>query len=394
MSQTPEESPFGTPPGDIWNDVPLFREIQRVLMSSSGPVNWELARQVGIASASLGTDDPAPSDEDRRGFDEAVRVAELQVAGFTGLEAPSDIAKVEAVRRGQWVQANIEGLRALLEPAATKIGDAIATAQREAMPEQAQAGVAQLLGQLSPLLLGAQVGTVLGTLAQQVLGQYDIAVPRPDGAGSLLFVVPNIARFEDDWSLDRTEFRTWIAIHEVTHRFEFAQAWALTRFRELIDDFTSTLTLDFDELQQRLASLDPSDPEGMQEMLAGQESLFGAVMDDEQRLKLGRIQAFMTAAEGYGDHVMHALGARMLPSYARIDEAMRRYRETEQVDPVFERLLGIEVKREQYRLGRAFCDTVVVLTDETTLARMWDSAEALPSMPELEEPRLWLARSA
>lgn len=394
MSPTPEEQPFGVPPGDVWNDVPLFREIQRVLMSSSGPVNWELARQVGIASASWGTEDPAPSEEDRRGFDEAVRVAELQVAGFTGLEAPSDIPKVEAVRRGQWVQANIEGLRALLEPAAAKIGDAIATAQRDAVPEQAQAGVAQMLGQLSPLLLGAQVGTVLGTLAQQVLGQYDIAVPRPDGAGALLFVVPNIARFEKEWSLDPTEFRTWIAIHEVTHRFEFARPWALTRFRELIDDFTSTLTLDVEELQQRLASLDPSNPEGMQEMLAGQDSLFGAVMDDEQRLKLRRVQAFMSASEGYGDHVMHALGAQMLPSYARIDEAMRRYRETEHVDPVFERLLGIEVKREQYRLGRAFCDTVVELTDEATLARMWDSAEALPSMPELEEPRLWLARSA
>jgi coenzyme F420 biosynthesis associated uncharacterized protein len=394
MSPTPEEQPFGVPPGDVWNDVPLFREIQRVLMSSSGPVNWELARQVGIASASWGTEDPTPSEEDRRGFDEAVRVAELQVAGFTGLEAPSDVPKVEAVRRGQWVQANIEGLRALLEPAAAKIGDAIATAQRDAVPEQAQAGVAQMLGQLSPLLLGAQVGTVLGTLAQQVLGQYDIAVPRPDGAGALLFVVPNIARFEKEWSLDPTEFRTWIAIHEVTHRFEFARPWALTRFRELIDDFTSTLTLDVEELQQRLASLDPSNPEGMQEMLAGQESLFGAVMDDEQRLKLRRVQAFMTASEGYGDHVMHALGAQMLPSYARIDEAMRRYRETEHVDPVFERLLGIEVKREQYRLGRSFCDTVVELTDEATLARMWDSAEALPSMPELEEPRLWLARSA
>jgi coenzyme F420 biosynthesis associated uncharacterized protein len=394
MSPTPEEQPFGVPPGDVWNDVPLFREIQRVLMSSSGPVNWELARQVGIASASWGSEDPVPSEEDRRGFEEAVRVAELQVAGFTGLEAPSDIPKVEAVRRGQWVQANIEGLRALLEPAAAKIGDAIATAQRDAVPEQAQAGVAQVLGQLSPLLLGAQVGTVLGTLAQQVLGQYDIAVPRPDGAGALLFVVPNIARFEKEWSLDPTEFRTWIAIHEVTHRFEFAPPWTLTRFRELIDDFTSTLTLDVEELQQRLASLDPSNPEGMQEMLAGQDSLFGAVMDDEQRLKLRRVQAFMTASEGYGDHVMHALGAQMLPSYARIDEAMRRYRETEHVDPVFERLLGIEVKREQYRLGRTFCDAVVELTDEATLARMWGSAEALPSMPELEEPRLWLARSA
>jgi coenzyme F420 biosynthesis associated uncharacterized protein len=394
MSPTPEEQPFGVPPGDVWNDVPLFREIQRVLMSSSGPVNWELARQVGIASASWGTEDPAPSEEDRRGFDEAVRVAELQVAGFTGLEAPSDIPRVEAVRRGQWVQANIEGLRALLEPAAAKIGDAIAASQRDVVPEQAQAGVAQMLGQVSPLLLGAQVGTVLGTLAQQVLGQYDIAVPRPDGAGALLFVVPNIARFEAEWSLDPIDFRTWIAIHEVTHRFEFARPWALARFRELIDDFTSTLTLDVEELQQRLASLDPSNPEGMQEMLAGQDSLFGAVMDDEQRLKLRRIQAFMTASEGYGDHVMHALGEQMLPSYARIDEAMRRYRETEHVDPVFERLLGIEVNREQYRLGRAFCDTVLELTDEATLARMWDSAEALPSMPELEEPRLWLARSA
>ena len=394
MSPTPEEQPFGVPPGDVWNDVPLFREIQRVLMSSSGPVNWELARQVGIASASWGTEDPAPSEGDRRGFEEAVRVAELQVAGLTGLEAPSDIPKVEAVRRGQWVQANIEGLRALLEPTAAKIGDAIAAAQQDAMPEPSQAGVAQVLGQLSPLLLGAQVGTVLGTLAQQVLGQYDIAVPRPDGSGALLFVVPNIARFEKEWSLDPTDFRTWIAIHEVTHRFEFARPWALTRFRELIDDFTSTLTLDVGELQQRLASLDPSNPESMQEMLAGEDSMFGAVMDDEQRLKLRRVQAFMTAAEGYGDHVMHALGAQMLPSYARIDEAMRRYRETEQVDPVFERLLGIEVKREQYRLGRAFCDTVVELTDEVMLARMWDSAEALPSMPELEEPRLWLARSA
>jgi coenzyme F420 biosynthesis associated uncharacterized protein len=385
--------PFG-PSGDVWNDAPLFREIQRVLQSSSGPVNWELARQVGIATASMGSEDPEPSDEDRRSFEDVVRVAELQVADFTGLDAPSDLPKVQAVRRARWVQANIEGLRGVLEPAAVRLGDAITSAQREAMPEEAQAGVAQLLGQLSPLLLGAQVGSVLGTLAQHVLGQYDIAVPRPEGSGTLLFVVPNVAAFERDWSLDPTDFRTWIAIHEVTHRFEFAKPWALPRFRELVDDFLSTLQLDVEGLQERLATLDPSNPGSMQEMLSGDEGLFGSVLDDEQRLKLGRIQSFMAAAEGYGDHVMHALGARLLSSYPRIDEAMRRYREGEQVDPVLERLLGIEVKREQYRLGRAFCDAVVEATDEATLARMWDSAEALPSLPELDEPRLWLARSA
>ncbi len=392
--QRPEENPFGVPLGDIWNDVPLFREIQRVLLSSSGPVNWELARQVGIASSSWGAGDPAPSAEDQRGFEESVRLAEIQVAGFTGLEPPGDLPKVEAVRRAQWVQQNLEGLRAVLEPAAAKIAEAVGRAQGDAVPEAAQApGMTQLLAQLSPLLLGAQVGTVLGALAQQVLGQYDIPMPRPGGAGALLFVVPNIAAFERDWSLDPKEFRTWIAIHEVTHRLEFARPWALARFRDLLEDYTSTLQLDVESLRRRLETLDPSNPEAMQEMLGSDEGLFGAVLDDEQRLKLGRIQAFMSAAEGYGDHVMHALGARMLASYTKIDEAMRRYRETEHVDPVLERLLGIEVKREQYRLGKAFCERVVELADEATLARMWSGPEALPSLPELDEPRLWLART-
>jgi len=389
-----EPNPFGVPLGDIWNDVPLFREIQRVLLSSSGPVNWELARQVGIASASWGTDDPPPTDEDRQTFEEAVRVAEMQVAAFTGLEAPHDLPVVKAVRRAEWIAENLEGLRALLELSAAKLGEAVAKAQGIQMPEGAPEGAMQMLRQLSPLLLGAQVGSVLGTLAQQVLGQYDVAVPRPAGAAALLFVVPNIAAFERDWSLDRIEFRTWVAVHEVTHRVEFSRPWALPRFRELLEDFLSTLELDVEGLQRRFETLDPSNPEAVKEMLAGDEGLFGTVLDAEQRLKLGRIQAFMAAAEGYGDHVMHALGRSLLGTYGRIEEAMRRYRETEHADPVFERLLGIEMKREQYRAGKAFCDTVVSLTDEATLARMWDSAEALPSLPEIDEPRLWLARSA
>lgn len=396
MSDPQDLNPFGMPLGDMWNDVPLLREIQRVLLSSSGPVNWELARQIGIASASWGGQDTPPTDEDRRGFEEAVRVAEMRVAAFTGLETPHDVPKVEAVRRAEWVQASVEGLRAFLEPAAARLGEAVSRAQREALPEGGTdtEAATQMLGQLSPLLLGAQVGSVLGFLGQHVLGQYDVAVPRPGGAGTLLFVVPNIAAFEKDWSLDPTDFRTWIALHEVTHRFEFARPWAPSRFRELLDDFHSTLQIDVDALQQRFAMLDPSNPESMQELLQSEEGLFGSVLDAEQRLKLGRVQAFMAATEGYGDHVMHAVGRTLLGSYGQIDEAMRRYRETEHADPVFERLLGIEMKRDQYRLGRTFCDTVAELTDETTLAKMWDSADALPSLPEIEEPRLWLARTA
>ena len=98
------------PSGDPWNDVPLFREIQRVMQSSSGPVNWELARQVAIASATT-EGDPSPSAGDQRGFEDAVRLAEIQVAGFTGLDAPGDVVEVRAVRRAEWVQRNLDGLR-------------------------------------------------------------------------------------------------------------------------------------------------------------------------------------------------------------------------------------------------------------------------------------------
>jgi putative hydrolase len=386
----PQPNPFAS--GDAWADAPLLREIQRVLLSSTGPVNWELARQIGIASASWGGEDPAPTDDDRRIFEEAVRLAELKVQAFTGLESPHDLPRVDPVRRGQWVQANIDGLRAVVEPAASKLAQAVERAQGEAALVETAGVAQQMLRQLSPLLLGAQVGSVLGYLAQHVLGQYDIALPRSD-TPALLFVVPNIAAFERDWSLPPTDFRTWVALHEVTHRFEFARPWAFGRFRSLLEDFLSTVELDVTGLQTRLESLDMSDPQAMQDMLQSEEGLFGAVLDQEQRLKLGRIQAFMASAEGYGDHVRHAIGRELLSSYGRIEEAMRRYRETEQGDPVFERLLGIEMKREQYRLGRAFCDTVAELSDEATLARMWDSADSLPSLPELAEPRLWLART-
>ncbi|MEX2275933.1 MAG: zinc-dependent metalloprotease [Actinomycetota bacterium] len=400
---------FGFGPGgdpEAFADTPLFREIQRVMSSSDGPINWELARQVGIATAQEGKPDPEPTDEDRATFEGAVRVAELQIGELTGLEPPTDVARVRPVRRATWVEENLTGLRELLEPAADRVSDALATQQgggdlaaqlpeelRSQLPPGFEQQLQQAMTMFAPLMMGTQVGQTLGFLGQNVMGQYDVAVPRP-GPGALLFVVPNIARFEADWSLPPTDFRTLIAIHEVTHRFEFARPWAASRFRELLEDFLSTMQIDAGELQQRMAGIDMSDPEAMRRAVEDGDGLFGTVLDDEQRLKLGRIQAFMAAAEGYGDHVMYTIGRSLLSSYARIEEAMRRYRESEVHDPVFERLLGIEMKRDQYRQGRAFCDTVVELTDEATLTTMWDSPEAMPSLPEIEEPRLWLARSA
>jgi coenzyme F420 biosynthesis associated uncharacterized protein len=380
--------------GDVFRDVPLFREIQRVLLSSTGPINWELARQVGIAAAAWGGDQPSPTAEDQRGLAETVRAAELAVAAFTGMPPPLDVTEVHAVGRGRWVEANVRGLRDLLDPIGEKLASTMSAAGGE-VPSPAIAGgdfMEVMMQRVAPLLLGVQVGAVLGYLGQRVLGQFDLAVPRPGGA--LYFVIPNIAGFERDWSLPAMDFRAWIALHEVTHRFEFARPWVRDHFLGLVKDLVEHAELDLAGLEQRLEGLDLSNPEALSEAFDGVGNMFGQAESSEQRLRIARVQAFMAAAEGYGEHVTERVGHEMLSSFGRIEEAVRRHREGGPGDRALERLLGLEMKLEQYRLGREFCARVAELTNETTLARMWESPEALPSMPEFEEPTLWLARMA
>jgi uncharacterized protein (DUF2342 family) len=135
-------------------------------------------------------------------------------------------------------------------------------------------------------------------------------------------------------------------------------------------------------------------PEALQDLMRQGDDLLTPQLDDEQRLQLARVQSFLAASRGYAEHVTRAVGRNMLQSGDRIEEAVRRGREGEAGEPVFERLLGVEMGGDRYELGERFCDAVVEQTDEATLARMWDSAESLPSKPELEEPLLWLARIA
>ncbi len=387
----PRELPPDTPIGDILGDVPLFRELQRVLLSGTGPVNWELARQVGIATASWNKEDPPPTPEDRSALEDVVRAAELEIARFTGMEVPG-VANVRCDRRATWVESNINSLRDLVEPVASKLARSLGELREQDTATEAPM-LEVLMDRMAPLLLGAQMGTVLGYLGQRVLGQFDVAIPRD--SGTLAFVVPNLADTEREWSLDPKEFRAWVAIHEAAHRFEFARPWVRDHFQGLVRDFTESSELDLAGLEERLAGLDLSDPERLGDAFGNPGELVARVLTDEGRLLLARVQAFLAVAEGYADHVLEGVGGRMLTTFGQITEALRRRGEGEAGETrLVEQMLGIETTPEQYRLGRAFADTVAERADESLLSRMWDVAENLPSMPELEEPTLWLARIA
>jgi putative hydrolase len=396
--------PFGMDPESL-RDAPLFRELQRVMGSSSGPVQWELARQLGVAGAAESGSDPAPDPAAVAGLEEAVRVAELRIVDVTSFEPSTEVLTVEVIRRAEWIATAIEEYRSLVETAATRMSDALGRAIADQGPAEpgdavddslAALGLSSpqaMLDQLGPLLQATQVGQVFGFLASRVFGAYDVGIPHA-ASGPLRFVVTNIEAVERDWSLDPREFRTFVALHQVAHRLQFARPWLPAQAAAVIDDFLSTMVIDVDAIQERFASIAPADPEAFQRALADEDgSMFGVVLDDEQRLKLDRIRALIAAVEGHGDHVATTIARAMLGTYPQIEEAMRRHRDDEQLDPLFARLLGVDVGREHVAVGRSFCETVVELTDEATLTRIWSDAEAMPSWPELEEPRLWLART-
>lgn len=386
MADDAQPFPFGM--GDLPPDAPLFRELQRVLRAGGGAVNWELARQVGAAAAASEGDAAVGPDAVRAATD-AVRLAELRVADLTGHGPLPRLAEVEVVDRVTWTRTTLDDLRPILEPALGRMASAISRVGIEGTPEGTGDVASAMIGQLSPLLLGAQVGSTIGEVSRGAFATYDVPLPRGDAP--LRFLAATVARFAADWSLEPSEFWTWLASRECARRIACTRPWMADHVASLLDDWSSSIRIDADEIGRRLTAIDPADPDAMKALLSEGGGL-GPVMDDEQVRRSRRIESLVAAIEGYAEIVADDLSAGMLPSAGRIREAVGRHGVAG--GAAVARLLGISVSPDVGRLGSTFCRSVVELTDHATLARMWDDRDALPSWPEIEEPRLWLARTA
>jgi coenzyme F420 biosynthesis associated uncharacterized protein len=363
-----------------WEQVPVLNELYK-LLSSNEPVNWELARQVGVALASENEAqvDVAAAQQELDGM---TRAASVEAEEFTGLVAGS-VAPVTAVTRAQWVEGNIASFRLLMNPLAEKMSGG----GELAMVPQAT----QVLRQISGVLMGLQTGMVMGYLGRHVVGQYEVPVPIAEP--KLLYVVSNLTEIERDWSLDPKQFRYWIALHEITHHLEFSRPWVQNYFRSQIKTLIESLDFDPSRMQSAFEGLEMLDPDRMAEALSDPERLIQAAWTPLSKDAVERLQAFMTLAEGYATFVMDAVGARVLSEHGRLKEVTeRRKRSTSPGEALFERLLGLELKRRQYEEGVKFCRYVAALHDVDTLNHVWDNPESLPTTAELAEPDLWIAR--
>jgi coenzyme F420 biosynthesis associated uncharacterized protein len=342
-------------------------------------VDWSLAGQ--IARFAAGSDAPAKLEVDVPAL---VAETEGEVARHTRLRLAHPVPAPELVGRREWADVNLDSLAQLLDPVAARLDRRLDAAGPLAGALRMGAGAT----------LAAEAGLVMGYVSQRVLGQYELSLMQLEAPPRLLFVAPNLDHAARDLDVDRDSFFGWIVIHELTHVFQFQGVpWLREHLGGLVREYLSSVEV---RIERGAAGGLPSLPSPAKIVeLFREGGLAALVQTREQQRLLDRMQALMAVIEGYSEHVMDALGERLLPAYAGLREAMsRRRRSRSAPERVIQRLLGLDLKLRQYELGRQFCDAVVAEGGIEGLNRVWDAPEAMPSLRELSAPDSWFRRSS
>jgi len=387
-----EPGPLGS--GGPLND--LLRDLAR-LLSTQGPVNWEIATQVAQWAATEGETETNTDPLVRIRLEELLRVADLHVGDATGLPTAGGggVLTARAVTGGEWARMTLEAWRPLLEQLAVALAP-LPGSEEPDEPLDAGDPMSQMFANLpqvmTPLVLGMQAGTMVGQLATQAMGQYDPPIPRP-ASDELLFVASTIDRFASDWSLPVDDVRLWVCLYQVAHHAVLSRPHVRARLDELLRAYVGGFDPRSANLEEHLAGFDPTDMAALQEAFSNPEVLLGDMETAAQREAMVPLQALLSAISGYVDHVMDSVGRRLIGSYGPLTEAMRRRRTTEgDAQRYVGRLLGVHLPQSAYERGSAFIQGVLERAGDAGLARLWHSARELPTPAELEAPGLWLAR--
>ena len=372
------QEPFG--------DVPLFRELQRLLSAGDGPINLEIARQVAAALATQGSVDRNASSEEIHSFGEAIRNAELVVSGYTRLPV-EEPGRTEMINRNRWALRTLDAWQWLFELFAARFGAAL----DDSDAEQAPAGQQAILQQVVPLLMGLQVGTLVGHMSLEALGRYDLPIPRTDD-GRLFLVIGNAEQVSEEYGFDPVEFRSWIALRETAHHLVMtSHPWVVRYLRSALTELVESIEVDIGDVERRLMDLQTKGMEALQGLRS--DDVMPVVQTERHRGALARLQAFVTLFEGYAAHATSEVGEELIPDVAKIEEGMlRRAASSSEGKTALTTLLGLSLDRTKSTAGSTFCAAVVKLKGMSSLNLVWDAADNLPTPEEIRDPFQWIER--
>ena len=335
-------------------------------------ISWGAVRTIAVTLASR-TELASSGDFD---YARAVERTLDPLSRFTGIELPQgppNGRQLKVADRAEWIDFNIEGFGALMEP----------------VLKRAAAGADNLTWAIGGATLTAQVGLLLGFLSARVLGQYDtgplLARERASEPGKVFFLDGNIVAAAGRIGVPVDGLRLWIVLHEMTHALQFeGYPWLRAYLGELLERLIAPLAdrLGVRETVRRLS----------ENLRTGGRSV-ELMMSRSQRETFDQMQATMSVIEGYSDYVMHHVGEALVPQYEHLRVRMARSRaHRPPLETAIFRITGMDVKIEQYRLGERFADAVATRQGMEGLNRVWERPENLPTLEEVRDPGIWMLR--
>ena len=364
----------------------LGRRAERV--ARTGLVDWPAAERFAVER--LKSTPGALSTAELRATEPLYAAAMERIvprlSAALGTELPGVVERSAVVDRAGWVHANIATFASLIGQLEHDLLDQV-------IPRGG--GLAKAAMALANRWVTTrQLGFLLGFMGSKVLGQYDLALLTAESTpGKLLFVEENIRQTATVLDVPLDPFRTWIALHETTHAFEFeAHPWLRPYLAERLERQLSLFGREASGLgREALRGLGRA----IRGDSDGAEHWIERLMSDEQRRLFRETQAVMSLLEGFSDYIMDEVGRDLVPDVERISAKFheRRNARRSPFERAVMRLTGMDVKLEQYRKGEAFVAAIASARGPKALNLLWAGPEMLPQPGEIDDPARWLART-
>ena len=357
--------------------------------SSSGPVNYDVAKQLAMQQLSAAGGSTDPSQQELSAITESVRLAEVWLDGATVL--PSGIVTVQAWSPWQWVEQTLPTWQRLCDPVAQRF----AVAWTEAMPaemRQAAGPLLAMVSQMGGLAFGSQLGGALAQLGTEVLTSTDIGLPLgPHGTGALLPAA--IARFTDGLDRPASEVLVFLSAREAAHQRLFGHVpWLRGSLLGAVEQFAHGITVDTEALEQLARDIDPSNPAAIEEAMGS--GVLQPRNSPEQEAALSRLETLLALVEGWVDVVVaDAVGGR-LPGADALSETLRRRRATGgPAEQTFATLVGLELRPRQLRAAAALWRALTDARGVDGRDAVWAHPDLIPTAEDLADPDAFVERS-
>lgn len=372
----------------------VLGQLQRLMSWTGGPVNWDLASDV--ARAAVADADPAVTAEQSRAVADAGRLAEVWLDPVTTL--PGSGADQQAWSRAAWLEQTRPAWRALVEPVASRVTQALGGALQhglsgEELPPELRAMVSGLgpnpfagvMTQVGGIVFGAQVGQALGALALDVLSTTEVGLP----LGPSALLPANVAAFAEGFDVPLDEVRLYLALREAAHQRLFAHVpWLRAHLHDAVDAYARGIEIDLGALEQAVGSLDLSDPGAAQEALTS--NLFAMAPTAAQQAALDRLETALALVEGWVDLVVDTAATGRLPHAVPLRETVRRRRATGgPAEQTFATLVGLELRPRRLREAAALWARVTEVRGLEGRDALWAHPDLLPGSGDLDDPGTW-----